>query len=69
MSEWISPSEELPEDRGEPYQVIAAQKKVMGGLYEGTHRRIFTQDWHVRRWPENFIAWQYDCVGVVWVDL
>ena len=65
MNKWINTSFGLPEDRGEPYQVIAAQKKTMGGVYKGTHRRIFTQDWHIRLWPKNFIAWQYDCVGVV----
>lgn len=65
---WIKVEDGLPEDRGEPYQVIAAQKKDAGGLYAGTYRRIFTQDWHVRRWPQNFVAWQYDCVGQVWVE-
>jgi len=68
MNNWKNPKTELPEDRGEPYQVIAAQKKLMGGVYEGTHRRIFTQDWHIRLWPENFVSWQYDCVGVVFAD-
>lgn len=65
---WIPVTEALPEDRGEPYQVIAAQKKQMGGVYEGAYRRIFTQDWHIRLWPQNFVAWQYDPFGHVWVD-
>jgi len=65
---WINTQDGLPEDRGEPYQVIAAQVKTMGGVYTGTHKRIFTQDWHVRMWPQNFICWQYDCVGVVFEE-
>ena len=67
-SEWVRVEDELPEDRGEPYQVIAAQKKEMGGLYTGTHRRIFAQDWHVRRWPQNFISWRYDSLGQVFTE-
>lgn len=66
-NKWIDPQKEVPEDRGEPYQVIAAQVKQMGGVYSGTHKRIFTQDWHIRLWPDNFVAWQYDCVGQVFV--
>jgi len=69
MSNWKDPKVELPEDRGSPYQVIAAQKKLNGGVYAGTHCRIFTQDWHVRLWPENFVAWQYDWVGHVFSKL
>ena len=29
MNRWISVKEGLPEDRGEPYQVIAAQKRFL----------------------------------------
>lgn len=67
-NKWIRVETDLPEDRGKPYQVIAAQSKEVGGVYAGTYRRIFTQDWHVRTWPKNFVAWQYDCVGHVFVD-
>lgn len=32
---WILTSARLPEDRGEPYQVIAASNKELGGNYKG----------------------------------
>ena len=60
MSEWISVEDELPEDTGFPYQVIAAQKKLIGGNYQECHKRVFVQDWNVRAWPKNFVCWQYD---------
>lgn len=54
---WIYTKDELPPDIGTPYQVIAATKKELGGNYKGKSQRGFYQDWVVRRWPNNFIAW------------
>ena len=68
MSKWVKVEDGLPEDRGEPYKVIGAQIKENGGLYKGTYTRKFVQDWHVRTWPKNFVAWCYDPVGHVYVD-
>ena len=68
MSEWIKVEDGLPKERGKSYQVLAAQVKENGGNYKGTHKRIFVQDWAVRCWPENFVAWCYDPVGHVFVN-
>lgn len=54
---WIPTADSLPEDRGVPYQVIAAAAKELGGNYRGMAARGFYQDWVVRRWPQNFLAW------------
>lgn len=57
--EWIKTADRLPEKREQPYQVIAASNKQLGGIYEdlGVCRRGFYQDWVVRQWPQNFPAW------------
>ena len=68
MSAWIKVDDFLPADTGKPYQVIAAHVKENSGNYKGTHKRIFVQDWNVRLWPQNFIAWQYDNLGHVRVS-
>lgn len=57
MAGWISTKTRLPEDRSAPYQVIAACHKELGGNYKGLAKRGFYQDWVVRRWPQNFLAW------------
>ena len=67
MSQWISIKDGLPEERDRPYQVVAAQKKEMGGVYAGTYNRIFAQDWHIRKCPHNFVGWKYDDNGLVYV--
>jgi len=64
---WISVKDRLPEDMGEPYQVIGALIKEDGGNYKGTYIRKFVQDWNVRMWPNNFISWCPDPVGHVYV--
>ncbi len=64
MSKWIKIADALPEDRGKAYQVMAAQVKIYtAGNYKGHHKRIFVQDWNVRLYPKNFVAWQYDTIG------
>lgn len=55
--DWIYTKDRLPEDKGKPYQVIAAANKAMTGNYAGMATRGFYQDWVVRCWPQNFIAW------------
>jgi hypothetical protein len=55
--QWIPTSTSLPPDTGTAYQVIAACAKENAGNYAGTAKRGFYQDWGVRRWPQNFIAW------------
>lgn len=54
---WIPVTERLPEQRAEPYQVLVACVKRMGGMYEGKPVRRFIQDWAVRQWPQNFTHW------------
>lgn len=62
-SGWVKCSDRLPVERERPYQVMVASVKTMGGLYEGKPVRRFIQDWAVRCWPQNFIAWQEDNIG------
>lgn len=57
MVQTISFTSSLPPDKGVAYQVIAASAKENDGNYTGTAKRGFYQDWVVRRWPQNFIAW------------
>ncbi|MFT2788886.1 hypothetical protein ACMV5I_02305 [Serratia sp. T13T92] len=64
LNKWISPDKQLPEKKEQPYQVLVACRKTLGGVYEGQPVRRFIQDWVVRQWPQNFIAWQYDPVGL-----
>lgn len=54
---WIPVEQSLPEQRAEPYQVIAACKKTYDGQYTGKQIRRFQQDWVVRQWPQNFTHW------------
>ena len=56
-AEWIYTKDRVPEDTGTAYQVIAVTKKPMGGNYEGYYKRGFYQDWVLRQWPNNYIAW------------
>ncbi|HHZ96690.1 MAG TPA: hypothetical protein EYN67_14350 [Flavobacteriales bacterium] len=65
---WISVKDRLPEDIGEPYQVIGSLIKENGGNYKGSYIRKFVQDWNIRKWPNNFVAWCYDPIGHVYVD-
>ena len=59
--DWIKVSDRLPEKRDKPYQVVGACNKQLRGVYEelGVCTRGFYQDWVVRRWPQNFVAWMY----------
>ena len=55
---WIKVSDHLPpEIVGRNYQVIAASTKPAGGDYVGFCTLTIVQDWVVRLWPKNFVAW------------
>ena len=61
--QWISVADDLPKERASAYQVLVACNKPQGGMYEGMCVRRYVQDWVVRSWPDQFVAWMYDPVG------
>ena len=65
---WIYTKDKLPQQAEKPYQVIAATTKPAEENMRGKAKMGFYQDWVVRQWPENFIAWMPAPISLDLID-
>lgn len=56
---WIAITPEtMPQAREKAYQMLAICKKEWeDGNYAGQHKKGIYQDWVIRQWPQNYVAW------------